>query len=208
MSEWNIALMIHCQAPLSNCQMSTCWIMINGYCYEYHYPHFTKFSYVFLTGNKPTHWKMQQDNLAATCWMSDDVMFAELALNVGYVMCSNFEYRKNLICSCLFSFIHGFFGGGGEWGFYFDRNKIHIIFVLQKSQRDVTHICDFVIWLMGCSLFTKDGCISWDAGILKYFIKRRLAESNKQVIFLSYPFNHLIIRIHLGTMRLILYINI
>lgn len=44
----------------------------------------TKLSYVFLIGSKPTNFNMKQDNLAATCCMSDDVMFAELALNVGY----------------------------------------------------------------------------------------------------------------------------
>lgn len=39
--------------------------------------------HVFSIAKKPSHLNMQQDNLAATCCMNVDVMFAELALNVG-----------------------------------------------------------------------------------------------------------------------------
>lgn len=80
--EWNIALNIYCQALLSNIHsliddkslLLLLWM-----------PYFsvTIFCYVFLIGNKLTNLNMQQDNLAAACCMNDDVMFAELALNVG-----------------------------------------------------------------------------------------------------------------------------
>lgn len=79
---------------------------------------------------------MQQGNLAVSCCMNDDVKFAELALNVGRLVCSKFEYIKlYLHLSVLFDFyvLFCFVYLKTTEGFYFDRSLQALCDVYQNS---------------------------------------------------------------------------